>query len=128
MRRDEMKVIVVYESHYGNTAAVAKAIAQGFGPDARALTTDEAAPTVVAEADLVIAGAPVMAFGLPSDKMLATIPGDAKAPSPPDMSHPSMRAWLERLPAGHGRSAQFETGLAGHRAARPEPSRTSWRG
>jgi hypothetical protein len=27
------------------------------------------------------------------------------------MSHPSMRAWLERLPAGHGRSAQFETGL-----------------
>ena len=36
-----MKVIVVYESHYGNTAAVAKAIAQGFGPDARALTTDE---------------------------------------------------------------------------------------
>ena len=32
-----MKVIVVYESHYGNTAAVAKAIAQGFGPDAQAL-------------------------------------------------------------------------------------------
>ena len=106
-----MKVIVVYESHYGNTAAVAKAIAQGFGPDAQALTTDEAAPTVVAEADLVVAGAPVMAFGLPSDKMLATMPGDKKAPSPPDLSHPSMRAWLERLPTGHGHSAQFETGL-----------------
>src|SRR6185436_14203047 len=89
MRRDVMKVIVVYESHYGNTAAVAKAIAQGFGPDAQALTTDEAEPTLVAEADLVVAGAPVMAFGLPSDKMLATMPGDEKAPSPPDMSHPS---------------------------------------
>jgi hypothetical protein len=106
-----MKVIVVYESHWGNTAAVAKAIAEGFGPDARALTTDEAPPTVVAEADLIIAGAPVMAFGLPSDRMLASVAGDAKAPSPPDLSHPSMRAWLERLPAGHGRSAQFETGL-----------------
>src|SRR6186997_3609116 len=111
MRSDVMKVIVVYESHWGNTAAVAKAIAEGFGPDAQALTTDEAAPTLVAQADLVIAGAPVMAFGLPSDKMLATMPGDAKAPFPPDMSHPSMRAWLERLPAGRGRSAQFETGL-----------------
>jgi len=122
-----MKVIVVYESHYGNTAAVAKAIAQGFGPDAQALTTDEAAPTVVADADLVVAGAPVMAFGLPSDKMLATLPGDKKAPSPPDLSHPSMRAWLERLPAGHGASAQFETGLRWSPGGGPEPSPTSWR-
>jgi Flavodoxin len=107
-----MKVIVVYESHWGNTAAVAKAIADGFGPEAQALTTDEASPTTVAEADLIIAGAPVMAFNLPSDKMLATLAGDsAKTPSPPDLSHVSMRSWLERLPAGHGRSAQFETAL-----------------
>lgn len=107
-----MKVIVVYESHWGNTAAVAKAIADGFGPEAQALTTDEASPTTVAGADLIIAGAPVMALNLPSDKMLATLVGDsAKAPSPPDLSHASMRSWLERLPAGHGRSAQFETAL-----------------
>ena len=108
-----MNVIVVFESHWGNTASVARAIADGFGPDARVLTTDEATPTVIADADLIIAGAPVMAFNLPSDRMLATLAGDAKAPTPPDLSHPSMRAWLERLPAGHGRSAQFETGLRG---------------
>lgn len=106
-----MKVIVVYELHWGNTASVAQAIADGFGPEARALTTDEASPTAVADADLIIAGAPVMAFSLPSDRMLATLAGDAKAPAPPDMSHPSMRSWLDHLPAGHGRSAQFETGL-----------------
>ena len=106
-----MNVIVVYESHYGNTASVARAIADGFGPAARVLTTDEATPTVVADADLIIAGAPVMAFNLPSDRMLATLAGDSKAPTPPDLSHPSMRSWLDRLPAGHGRSAQFETGL-----------------
>jgi flavodoxin len=106
-----MNVIVVYESHWGNTASVARAIADGFGPAARVLTTDEATPPVVADADLIIAGAPVMAFGLPGDKMLATIAGDTKAPSPGDLSHPSMRAWLDQLPAGHGRSAQFETGL-----------------
>ena len=106
-----MKVIVVYESHWGNTAAVARAIADGFGPEARALTTDEAEPATVAGADLVIAGAPVMAFSLPSDRMLATLSTDTKAPTPPDLSHASMRDWLDRLPAGHGRSAQFETGL-----------------
>ena len=111
-----MKVIVVYESHWGNTASVAQAIADGFGPEARALTTDEASPTAVAAADLIIAGAPVMAFSLPSDRMLATLVGDAKAPAPPDLSHPSMRSWLDGLPAGHGRSAQFETGLVGRRA------------
>ena len=106
-----MKVIVVYELHWGNTALVARAIADGVGAGAQVLATDEASPAAVAEADLIIAGAPVMAFSLPSDRMLATLAGDAKAPSPPDLSHPSMRSWLDQLPAGHGRSAQFETGL-----------------
>jgi hypothetical protein len=106
-----MKVIVVYESHWGHTAAVAQAIADGFGPEAQALTTDEAVPATVAEADLIIAGAPVMAFSLPSDRMLATLAGDTKAPTPPDLSHMSMRSWLDRLPSGHGLSAEFETGL-----------------
>lgn len=104
-----MHAIVVYESHWGNTAAVARAVAEGFGPSAEVLTTDEASPDVVATADLVIAGAPVMAFNLPSDRMLTSMIGDTKAPTPPDVSHPSMREWLDRLPVGDGRSAQFET-------------------
>ena len=28
---------------------------------------------------------------------------------PPDLSHPSLRSWLEALPRGHGQSAAFET-------------------
>ena len=106
-----MKVIVVYESHWGNTATVARAIADGFGPEAQVLTTDEASPTVVADTDLIVAGAPVMAFNLPSDKMLATMAGDRKAPTPPELSHASMRSWLDRIAAGRGRSAAFETAL-----------------
>jgi flavorubredoxin len=106
-----MKVIVVYESHWGNTAAVARAIADGYGPEARVLTTDEASPTEVVDADLIVAGAPVMAFSLPSDRMLATMAGDKKAPTPPELSHASMRSWLDRLTAGRGRSAAFETAL-----------------
>jgi hypothetical protein len=105
-----MNVIVVYESYWGNTAAVAEAIADGFGPDAHVLPTDAASPAVVEEADLVVAGAPVIAFGLASDKMRASIASDAaKAPSPPDLTHPSLRSWLAALPKGHGRAAAFET-------------------
>ena len=31
------------------------------------------------------------------------------APTPPDLSHPSMRSWLDSLPRGTGRAAAFET-------------------
>jgi flavodoxin len=33
-----MKAIVVYESLWGNTTAIASAIAEGIGPEARALS------------------------------------------------------------------------------------------
>ncbi len=105
-----MKAVVVYESHWGNTEAVARAIADGLGEGARALTTDEASGDAIAGADLIVAGAPVMAFGLPSDKMRDSLVAEvSKAPRPPDLSHESMRSWLDRLPAGHGRSATFDT-------------------
>lgn len=106
-----MKGIVVYESHWGNTAAVAQAIAEGLGEDVRAVTTDEATEEVVREAELIVAGAPVMAFNLPSDRMLDTIASDEKAPTPADLSHPSMRDWLGRLPAGQAAVSSFETAL-----------------
>lgn len=111
-----MHAIVVFESHWGNTAAVARAIAEGLGPEARAMTTTEATPDVVAGADLVVAGAPVMAFGLPSDSMVANAAKDPKAPVPADVSHPSLRSWLGELPVVDGssalhRAASFETKL-----------------
>lgn len=108
-----MKALVVYDSLWGNTAAVARAIADGIGPDARAVPTDEATNAAVAEADLIVAGSPVMAFNLPSDEIRAKVADDyrTKAPTPPDVSHPSMRSWLEGLPAGHAKVAAFDTRL-----------------
>jgi hypothetical protein len=107
-----MKTLVVYESLWGNTAAVARAIAEGAGPEARALTTDEATPDVIAEAELIVAGAPVIAFGLPSERMLGSLATSQRdAPTPPDLSHPSMRSWLAALPHGRGRAAAFDTRL-----------------
>jgi flavorubredoxin len=104
-----MNAIVVYESHFGNTAAVARAIAEGIGPEARALDTDHAGDEALAGVDLIVAGAPVMAFGLPRESMRKQVAGDQKAPTPPDVSHPMLRSWLDDLPPGYGWAAAFET-------------------
>ena len=105
-----MKAIVVYESHWGNTAAIARAIAEGIGPEARALSTAEATGEVIAGADLIVAGAPLLGFSLPTESMLKGIAGNAsRDPVTPDLSHPSMRLWLDALPKGAGRAASFET-------------------
>lgn len=104
-----MKAIVVYESHWGNTAEVARAVAEGIGPEARALNTDEADARAVAGADLIVAGSPVMAFALPRTGSEAHLAQDEKAPRPADISHPLLRAWLDALPEGAGAGAAFET-------------------
>ncbi len=109
-----MKAVVVYESLWGNTAAVARAVAEGLGDGARALSTAEATPAALAGADLIVAGAPVLGFRLPTEDMrLSVLRTERRAPKPADLSHPSLRAWLEELapPAGKERFAAFETGL-----------------
>jgi flavodoxin len=104
-----VNAVVVYESHWGNTRAVAEAIAEGIGAGARALNTDEATADVVAAADLVVAGAPVMGFSLPRDGTLKQLAGDTKGPTPPDVSHPLMRTWLDALQERSAWGAAFET-------------------
>jgi flavodoxin len=105
-----MKAVVVYESIFGNTAAVARAVAEGLGRDARAFTTDQASDAIVRDADVIVAGAPVIGFSLANDKTRAGIGrAETDAPTPPDTEHPSLRAWLEGLPEGHAAVAAFET-------------------
>lgn len=105
-----MNAIVVYESLWGNTAAIARAIAEGLGAGAQALSTAQATPDLLAGADLVVAGSPLFAFRLPTDEIRETIRKKAASfPQPPDFSHPSLRSWLAALPAGRGRGAAFET-------------------
>jgi flavorubredoxin len=108
-----MKSVVVYESHWGNTAAVARAIAEEIGPEARALTTDEAVGTAIQGVDLLVAGAPVIAFSLPREIMTKQIATDDGGPAPGDLSHPLLRTWLEALPHGTGMAAAFETRVSG---------------
>ena len=105
-----MKALIVYESHWGNTAAIARAIAEGFGPEAQALSTAEAAGASMTGVGLIVAGAPLLGFSLPTEAMLKGMASNAgRDPTPPDLSHPAMRSWIETLPAGNGHAATFET-------------------
>lgn len=117
-----MSALVVYESLWGSTAAAARAIAEGLGCGAKALSTAEATPADVAEADLLVVGCPILGFNLPSDQMLEAIrtnPGTSKRP---DVSQPSMDSWLSELPRGTARFATFDTRVGGfiHGSAYPK--------
>ena len=103
-----MKAVVVYESLWGNTATIARAIAEGIGPDAIALSTGEATGDALAGADLIVAGAPLLGFNLPTEEMRKSIADNPTMPDA-DVAHPSMRSWLEGLPKGSGCGAGFET-------------------
>ncbi len=115
-----MKVLVVYESLWGNTAEAARAIAEGFGQEASPLSTAEATSDVVTQADVIIAGAPVHIAGLPKERTrekAAERAADQEQwpglPSP-DLSHPPMREWLDALPRTKGKSgAGFDTRSSG---------------
>lgn len=63
-----MKAVVVYESLYGNTAAVAEAIAAGLrgSCDVTVVEVRDLTPEAVHAADLLVVGAPTHAHGLPS--------------------------------------------------------------
>ena len=104
-----MEAIVVYESVWGNTAEVARAIAAGIGGGTEAFPTDEVPPDRLAKADLIVAGSPVFAFSLPNEATRTRILETELDGPRPDLSHPSLRSWLDGLPMGRGYGAAFET-------------------
>ena len=109
-----MRAVVVYESLWGNTAAIARAIADGIGDGAQALSTAEATPDEVAGTDLIVAGAPVFAFRMSSDRIRADIAARPEPGAPmPDLSHPSLQSWLDALAPGTASCAAFDTEVRG---------------
>jgi hypothetical protein len=104
-----MEAIVVYESVWGNTAAIARAIAEGLGEGTQAYATDAVPAERLANADLIVAGSPVFAFSLPSEGTRRKLLQSETDGPTPDLSHPSLRTWLDGMPAGKGFAAAFET-------------------
>src|SRR6185369_1520074 len=141
-----MRAVVVYESHWGNTRAVAEAIAEGIGPEAIALNTDQAFGPDLEAADLIVAGAPVIAFGLAGDRGIAGVrnaAGSLPSQPPPLAGEPAARQRRQRVVRDPGplvagrrdrshRGRPREGGLPHDRGApavrRPRPGRAAPRG
>ena len=116
-----MQVAVVYESVFGNTRAVAEAIAEGIreaAPQAAVDCRETAdAPLALGKADLLVVGGPTHFLGLPSprSRRLQHQQEDQGAwhhaeDEPPEP--PGVREWLESLPGVKGRqAAAFDTRL-----------------
>ena len=77
----------------------------------QALSTAEALREAIADADFIVAGAPVHTLSFLTDKPREWARTGVLGPGgvPPDLSHLKMRTWLEELAKGHGRSAAFDT-------------------
>ncbi len=107
-----MKAVVVYESVYGNTRAIAEAIAEGLGGAQVTPVSRAGAP----EADLLVVGGPTHMHGMASIRS-RTAAADAAhedgTPVEPDAAaEPGLRSWLRDLVAPAGaRAASFDTRL-----------------
>ena len=110
-----MTALVVYESLWGNTAAIAHAIGEGIGEDTVVRHTGEIEPADAATADLLVVGAPVHAFSLPSAATKKSVAERRLAPGDlaPDLSQPPLKAWLDDLPAASAIAAAFDTRVRG---------------
>jgi hypothetical protein len=110
-----MRVVITFESVYGNTRAIAEAVAEGLSPlgDVEVVSHHELDPAAAADADLVVVGAPTHMHGLPtsmSRKMAAHASEEEGLPLDSGAtSGPGIRAWLAQQ-SGDGRAAAaFDT-------------------
>ena len=108
-----MNAIVVYESVYGNTRAIAEAIAEGLGGAAVVpVSKADAEP----HAELIVVGGPTHMHGLTSARTrhvaVEAAHEDGEHVEPEATDEPGLRPWLRELPSVHGvRAATFDTRL-----------------
>ena len=110
-----MKAIVVYESIYGNTRAIAEAIAEGLGgADVKSVPDAAARPEL---ADLLVVGGPTHMHGLATTRSREVAIHGAQEDGlshiePSASEEPGLRAWLRDLEhVDHLRAAAFDTRL-----------------
>ncbi|UAK31226.1 flavodoxin domain-containing protein [Nocardia asteroides] len=104
---------VVYESMFGNTAAIAQAIAEGLGGFATVEVVNVATSTdaALSRVDLLVVGAPTHAFGLSRPRTRRDAAKQTAAPVAVDIG---VREWLDAAstaPVG-SRAAAFGTKAA----------------
>jgi len=123
-----MKVLIVFESAYGNTRQVADAIGAGFEDrdEVTLVPVAEGVPTPL-PADLIVVGGPTHVHGLATPtSWRAAVEAAGQDPTltlEPTACGAHLREWLNALPHSQGRAAAFDTRvdapvlLTGHASA-----------
>lgn len=104
-----MRAIVVYESLWGNTEKLARAVASGLGLTMSVELVDtDAAPATVEGYDLVVVGGPTHAFSMSRPATRSQGVDEKGAPHTPGRG---IREWLDALPpsSAHTPAAAFDT-------------------
>jgi len=118
-----MRALVVYESMYGNTHAVAVNIAAGLSArhDVTLVPVTRATPELIATAGLLVIGGPTHLHGMSTPTSRRKAAGTArKQGSPltmdPDADGPGVRGWLEGFggPGMPGRLGRLDLLGGGH--------------
>lgn len=108
-----MKALVVYESLYGNTAAVGEAIAAALrsqGVEVEAGPISKIDPTEAEGADLLVVGGPTHAHGMSRSSTRKVAVEDKKNTYPEPTVAPGLREWLDGVPSETGlAAAAFDT-------------------
>ena len=108
------RALVVYESMYGNTRAIATAIADGLGAEAVATPVGQVRAEDLVEADFVVVGGPIHAWSMsrPSTRKgaaeAAAKPGSTLTMEP-GADGPGLREWFAAMGQFAGASAAFDT-------------------
>jgi hypothetical protein len=115
-----MRAVVVYESMFGNTRAIAEAIAAGLRPgtDVTVVSVARAKRELVEEADLVVVGGPTHVHGMSQKRTRASAAHEARQPGSSlvldaDAEGTGLREWFAAMGQGTGRAASFDTRLSG---------------
>jgi hypothetical protein len=115
-----MRALVVYESIYGNTHAVAIDIAAGLRAthEVTLVPVTRVTLELLAKADLLVVGGPTHMHGMSSTSSRRMAMETAHKPGSgltldPDADSPGIRGWLEGIGTGDALAVAFDTRLSG---------------
>jgi len=115
-----MRAVIIYESMYGNTHAIANAIGRGLalGNEVTVIPVADATPDLLDGADLVVAGAPTHIHGMSRARSRqaaaeAAHKDGSELSLEPHAQGPGLRDWFGTVGRIRGCGVAFDTRLTG---------------